>query len=469
MRVALIWPHGFDRSNVIPLSLGYLKSNIDDSRHEVRLFDCTLMNWKSDSPEFVRRIKEFNPSVVGISNWSPTYHEAIRIFRLIKSIDKNIVTVIGGPHATSYADKTMENAEVDYLFIGESELSFPVFLEEIEKEKPDFSKVLGLCYRSPTMGVVKNEQCLEENLDIIKIPDYDFINLPAYIKNGYRYGAGYRQNAPVWVTRGCPYRCGYCSAPFQNGKPVRAHSIEYMMQWIKFLYHEKGIRKINIVDDNFTFHTKYAKAFCRAVIDLNLADLYFGTPNGIRQERTDFELFQLMKRAGWEYVIIAPESGSPKVLERMHKDLDLATIPPKVKEIKEAGLKVYGFFILGYPGETLKDLAETEKFILDCKFDYAVLSHFQPLPGTPIYDELVDSGEIEDGLLPKPYETGERMYTPVALKNFNFPVFILKVHLKLLCDNPMNIFYHLRINHPKKLLRIGGRMLKNVFYASSRN
>lgn len=153
----------------------------------------------------------------------------------------------------------------------------------------------------------------------------------------------------------------------------------------------------------------------------------------------------------------------------MHKDLDLATIPPKVKEIKEAGLKVYGFFILGYPGETLKDLEETEKFILNCKFDYAVLSHFQPLPGTPIYDELVDSGEIADGLLPKPYETGERMYTPVALKNFNFPAFILKVHLKLLRNDPMNIFYHLRINHPKKLLRIGGRMLKNVFYASSRN
>ena len=65
-------------------------------------------------------------------------------------------------------------------------------------------------------------------------------------------------NAPIWITRGCPYRCGICSAPFQNGRPVRAHSIDYMVRWVKYLYDKINIEQLNIIDDNFTYHIKYA-------------------------------------------------------------------------------------------------------------------------------------------------------------------------------------------------------------------
>jgi radical SAM superfamily enzyme YgiQ (UPF0313 family) len=163
-------------------------------------------------------------------------------------------------------------------------------------------------------------------------------------------------------------------------------------------------------------------------------------------------LLGLMKQAGWEFVCIAPESGSRRTLKRMHKDVDIEIFPPKAAEIKAAGLKVHGFFIVGYPGETEEDIAETSKLMRECKLNLMFISNFQPLPGTPIYDELVQAGEIPNGLLPRNYSDGERVYTPAALKNFNFPFFVLKEYLWQAISQPTNIPYMLRVISPRMIV-----------------
>src|SRR3989338_85673 len=455
MKIALLWPKGFDVKYVMPISFGYLKSNIDQSKHEVRIFDCALKNIDAHSQKLRETLEWFQPDVVGVSCWAPTYEEAMRILEVAKSINKKVVTVMGGAHASSYPDAIMKRKEVDFVFRGEAELSFPVFLEELQKENPDFSKVKGLVYRSSAEEnkFLKNEMERERDLDTIQIPDYDAMELEKYIESWYRFNTVHKHNAPVWITRGCPYRCGFCSAPLQNGKVIRTHSIEYMTKWVKYLYYEKGIRQINIIDDNFTFHLEYAKEFCKTFIDVNLQGLHFGTPNGIRIQRTDPELLQLMVKAGWENLIVAPESGSLKTLQRMRKDLDPSIIPQKVKEIKDAGLKVHGFFIIGYPGETQEDLQKTVALVRKCKFNFFFLNNFQPLPGTPIYDELVRDGEIKDGTLPKNYSGGERVYMPKELQDFNFPRFVLKEYVHLALTNPLNVPYMFKLINPKMVLQ----------------
>ena len=294
-------------------------------------------------------------------------------------------------------------------------------------------------------GYEYNEPDLSQDLDSIKIPDYEAIQLERYVKVGYRWNSPPTGNAPIWVTRGCPYRCQYCAAPDLNGRPVRTHSIEYMMDWIKYLYDTRKVRWFNIIDDNFTYHVKYAKEFCRAVIDLNLKGVGFGTPNGVRMERGDPELWQLMKQAGWKTLMVAPESGSAHTLELMKKDLAVGLVPKAVQDIRNAGLKVQGFFILGYPGERIEDLEESVKLIMDCKFNFVFLNSFQPLPGTPVYDGLVEKGEIPDGLLPNSYSDGKKAYIAKELEDFNFSKFILMTHLKMMWNDPANIPYHLSL------------------------
>lgn len=458
-KIALVWPKGFDPIYVMPLPLGYLKSNLDETRYEVKVIDCSLNNLQSDSPQLKKTLTEYQPDLVGVSTWSPMNVEAINILKLAKIIDPKIHTVIGGAHASSYPHRVMENQEVDFLFQGEAELSFPVFLEELQKENSDWSAVKGLFYRSEDGSFAKNEPDLVDDLDTIKFPDYNLMDLDGYIKAGYRWNSPYSETAPIWATRGCPYRCTYCAAPELNGKPVREHGIDYLIDWITYLHDEKGIRWFNIIDDNFTFNVKFAKAFCRRVIDLDLKGVGFGTPNGIRLQRGDPELWQLMKKAGWNTLIVAPESGSAHTLEIMKKDLDPEIVPGVVKDIRSAGLKVQGFFILGYPGELLEDIDLTAKMIKDCDFDFVFMNNFQPLPGTPVYDELVAKGEIEDGLMPQNYSDGVRVYTPPELKNFNFPRFVLKQYLFIALRNPFKIPYMISLFTPKLLVR---KLLLNI-------
>ena len=126
----------------------------------------------------------------------------------------------------------------------------------------------------------------------------------------------------------------------------------------------------------------------------------------------------------------------------MDKDLNLKIVPRVVKEIQEAGLKVQGFLIVGYPGESQEDLLATRELILKCKFNFVFLNSFQPLPGTPIYNELVANKELREGLLPHSYSDGTRAYIPDDLKEFNFPKFILQTHLLMMISNPLNVLYH---------------------------
>lgn len=310
-KIALVWPKGYDKTYSIPLPFGYLKSNLDDSRYELMIIDNTLHDRNAEDRAFQQELSNFEPDVVGVSTWSPMFLEALQCLKIAKSLNPYVITCLGGAHASTYYERIMGTEAVDFIFRGEAELTFPKFLDEIEKAVPKFSEVKGLVYRNGE-NFVANDPDREENLDLIKRPDYDAIRLDYYVDNGYRWNSPPKVNAPVWVTRGCPYRCQFCAAPDLNGRPVRTHSIEYMMDWIQDLYHNRGVRWINIIDDNFTYHKKYAKEFCREVIKLDLDGLHFGTPNGIRLQRGDPELWELMKRAGWKILVVAPETNFRK-------------------------------------------------------------------------------------------------------------------------------------------------------------
>ena len=437
--ILLIWPYVDCDRHFMPMAFGYLKSNTDSSRFDISIVNCTLLGWKSDDPRLKAELIKRNPDVVGISSRSMFFQEVLALFRLVKSVTPQTITVYGGPHATCYAEKVMTNREIDFVFRGEAELSFSLFLEQLGKPVPDFSPVAGLGYREADGGLKLNQTAYAESLDTVRIPDYDAMEIREYARQGllYETPASVSLSAPVMLTRGCPYRCAYCSAAIINGPVIRKHSIAYAVDWVTGLYRDKGVRWINVIDDNFTFDDRYARDFCEAVIKQGLRDLRFGSPNGIRLERGSKELWTLMKKAGWESLVVAPESGSKRVLRLMRKKLDPDIVPGIVDEIKSAGLMVRGFFIVGYPGETIEDIKETARLIRKTRFDSLSITQFQPLPGTPVFDDLVEKQEIEDNFLPRSYGDAEgRAYTPKELANFDFAWFIMKENMLLKLRHP---------------------------------
>lgn len=452
-KIALIWPGNFDPSYVMPLGFAYLSAHIP-KEHTVKVIDLAIDKIDHKSEEFKAIFQDYNPDIVGISCWSFNSKEGLEIAETVKSFKSDTVVILGGIHSTVAPARVIENEYVDFVMRGEGELSFPVFLKELQKGKSaDFSSVNGLVYRD--VGEIKyNEVAVIENLDDLKIPDYDAIDLEKYLKNGYRIFDPYqKRNAPVLFTRGCPYSCNYCSGPIVSGKKIRKHSVDYLVEWVKYLYITKNIRLITIIDDNFTFDVKFAKEFCRRIIDLKLEDISFSTPNGIHIQHTDAELFLLMRKAGWSYLTVAPESGSQSTLKLMNKKVDLSIYKQKIKDIKAAKIKVHAFFIVGYPGETREDLMLTSNFIKDHDFDAFFINNFQPLPYTPIYNQLILNGEISSEVVPKNYANGVRVYKPKELSDFDFPKYILKIYTDFAIRNPAKMVYMLKVLNFKRTMR----------------
>lgn len=379
MRILLIWPPSETKA-ALPLSYMYMPQALRG--HEVGMM---VVLGDATENEFVQEVANYKPDVVGISAWSSSWQNAKIIAKEVKQISSNIVTICGGPHVTLAPEQV---PELDYIVLGEGETVISELVNTL-KNGGSTDNIKGIWRPKKQNHITRIA-----NLDDLGLPDYNFIGLGWHLNFGYRYRNKANLQAPIITTRGCPYTCKFCCAPLISGRKIRYHSIEYLEKLLLAL-RRSGIWHINIVDDNFTFNIEYAKEFCQMVLaNPELNSLSFATPNGIRVERSDIELFHLMRKTGWNRIIIAPETGSPSLLKSMGKYMDLDKVPEWVRQIHDADMSCEAFFILGYPGENQDTIEETRSFIGRCDFDDISIHIFQPLPGSPIRKELEASGKI---------------------------------------------------------------------------
>ena len=391
MKVLLIKPRNVTDHIQPSLGLLYLASQIRKN-HDVAIHDCIKENTKLE--EIIHVIEAQSPDVIGIQCFTYDVPNVSRMLKAIKKIFPDIITVVGGAHISSIPLEAYNKflPDIDYGFNGEAEIGFPRFLTALEHKMIDHSDIEGLIWRDPDGRIIVNEKCAIQNLDELGIPSWDLILPETYPE--CQHGAFYKKFpiAPIIITRGCPYMCGFCAAPIISGRKIRKHSVEYVQENIRTLY-KRGIREIHIVDDNFTFDLDYCKQVLRGIIDLKL-DISLATPNGIRMERIDDEVLELMKEAGVYLVSVAAESGSNRILKRMKKTITVANVKQNVKQIQRHGFEIAGFFVIGYPGETKEEIKTTIRFSKQLGLLRANYFTFLPLPGTSIYNEMVEQNKI---------------------------------------------------------------------------
>ena len=460
-RVLLVNPSG--NSYWVPLALAYLKSNIPPDRYDVKILDCTAENIQADSQHFRSVLDGFKPEVVGVTSLTATAREALDILRISKQSNPGIMTIMGGTHATVYPQDVMKNHYCDFVLRGEGEKTFPQFLDVLGSEQR-YPAIKGLVYRQGPR-LIQNEIPFDANLDDIKFPDYSFLLKRGWLGEGIEH---YGIKAPLWLTRGCPYGCRFCSAYLVNGHKIRAHSIDYAMRWIRHLYYDLHVRHFSVIDDNFTFNIDYAKEFCRGVISLKKEEfkepIFFENSNGVRMQFLDDELLSLMREAGWWRLHLAPESGSRRTLKRMNKKLDPDIVPGIVNMVRKAGIRVGGDFIVGYPGETKEDINETVRLIRKCRFDTIIIYQFCPLPGTPIFNDLVAQKEISEDYMPSTFllnylsprkaKDDAPVYVTKDLKDFNFRWLAFREYFLLGLRNPYFVIGALRSGKIQRLFKL---------------
>jgi len=380
MKIFLIEIKG--NSNFAHNGLAYLIGNLS-AVHEIKIFDLNVSDMTES--ELLEKIKKEKPNLIGFSMKSFNLNRTIEFAKKIKQIS-DAKLAIGGPHITLCAKDFFlkDNKGVfDFGFQGEAELSFAGFCDFFtDSEK--YKNIKGLIYKDGNVWVFNPKPVLE-NLDELKFPDFACF----YEKIDFEKQGGY----PLLTSRGCPYQCIYCSVSKVSGKKWRARTAENVIFELKQAILSFGIKEFKIIDDNFTFDIDRAKKFCEILIKENL-NLKWSCPNGLRADRIDSELAELMQKSGCRAVSLGIESGDEKVFNFINKGEKLEDIKKAAKILKKADIEVSGFFIIGLPFETKKSIKKSLKFIENLGINHIKWNMLVPYPETFLWNWVLKNGRF---------------------------------------------------------------------------
>lgn len=366
------------------LSLAALAGELERCGQCVEILD---LNFADEPLALVRqRTREFEPDIAGITFTTPLFYQMAGIAATVKDVRPECLTVAGGPHASSYPERTMADAPLDIVAVGEAD---SVLVEVAEGR--ELKDIAGICCRPGGDGpLMTEERPRVKDLDSLAFPSWRLYDLSKYHTTellAWHNPAGY-----IETSRGCVFGCTYCNKNI-FGRTFRVKSPKRVVDEMQHML-DAGFREIHIADDGFTTDMKRAKAICDEILRRDVA-IPWATLTGIRVDRVDRELLGKMKAAGCYRVYFGIESGSQRIIDRIQKGITLDQVRQAVTDAKAVGLEVFGFFMMALPGETERDLQMTIDFARELRLDMAKVAITVPLPGTPLYDELEAAGRIK--------------------------------------------------------------------------
>jgi anaerobic magnesium-protoporphyrin IX monomethyl ester cyclase len=379
----------------IPLGVAYLAAYLRSRKVDVSIIDAfgesplrkslyggDFVMFGLRPGEIAERVPE-DADVVGVSVPSGACHGVCTdIIKRLKR-DRRAAVVAGGNQATFLCDDFLE-AGADYVIKGEGEASFHGLVLHLQKKAALPDGVAHGRLRNPGMKLI-------EDLDSLPFPAFDLLPLENYWAIGYAHAPTGNRYLPITSSRGCPFSCRYCSSSRFWQRRWRGRSARNVVDEIEHFSEKYGVKNFHFEDDNFALDRERVVGICREIVDRGLS-ISWSLPNGVMTDSLDGETLEWMCRAGCTYMSMAPESGSPDVLQKMNKSVDLRHMEEMVTKAKSLGIRVGAFFILGFPGETRKDVRLTGRLarrLAARGLDDLSVFIMTPLPGN---DAFSDSG-----------------------------------------------------------------------------
>ena len=391
-----------------PLGFLYMANVLEKNGFEVKIIDCPLYYTKRrkidndtdkvglDNYELRTKIKLFNPDIVGVScSYSMFEEDSFRVINLVKEINKEIFTVVGGAHASSNPGLVLRNRNIDLAVIGEGEITMLEIAKNFMKGK-DMKHIKGTALYLKEL-IVNPKRELIENLDDYE-PAWHLINLDDYFKHPDNSAATIRKPSMTIITsRGCVGNCAFCSVQTIWGRKWRAISANKVVDQIEYLY-SKGIKHFRINDDNLTIDKTRIMAICNEIVKRKL-DIKWDTPSGVAMWALDEEVLSAMKRSGYYRITFGIESGSYDTLKYIGKNINLDMAKEIIRCSNKLGLWTASFFIIGFPHETKEDIQKTADFIVNSEINFPFIFIAQPYSGTRMYDDFKNSGLMDEGII----------------------------------------------------------------------
>ncbi|MBN1896583.1 MAG: cobalamin-dependent protein [Candidatus Aenigmarchaeota archaeon] len=365
-----------------PLGLLYIASVLEKDGHEVVVVDSQFHSWSHERT--ISECRKTKPDVVGIYCNTSNYTYAVQLADLLKKM--GMTTVLGGPHVTTSPSEVLSNDGVDYVVFGEGEYAMAELVSYLSGKKKKIAAIKGVGYKDSSGRPIINEpRKFIENLDEIPFPARHLVDIKKYRPSPNQYKR--LPNTTIMASRGCPFNCSFCDTKRIWGRGYRYRSVENVIDEIKHLVNDYGIKDVNFWDDLWGVNKEWVNNFCDAV-ERDKLDITWTCE--CRVNTVSPEILKIMKSAGCWAIFYGVESLDQDVLDAINKKTNVDMIENAIRWTKDAGIEVRANFILALPRETPAKVRKMVGRLKRLNPDYVKFNVLTPYPGTRIYEEIKD-------------------------------------------------------------------------------
>ncbi len=393
-----------------PVWVGLMATFIRQRGFSVSVLDADAENL--GPAEAAERITELKPLLTAVvvyghqpSASTQNMPAASAICTELKQRAPQIQTLLVGGHVAALPERTIREADVDFVCGGEGPYTILELLQALKSALPDFAKVRGLFYRDGDEIRATPPAPLVQDLDR-EMPGmaWDLLPVERYrAHNWHSFGHLERQPyASLYTTLGCPYHCSFCciQAPFKSGEGVlgfkdsvnsyRFWSPKVVVDQLGRLVETYGVRNVKIADEMFVLNMKHVNEICDLLIDraYNLNIWAYARVDTVRGD----EIVEKLKRAGFNWLAFGIESASERVRKDVDKGFKQDLIFQTVERVRAAGINVIANFIFGLPEDDLQSMQETLDMALDLNCEFANFYCAMAYPGSHLYTLAVQEG-----------------------------------------------------------------------------
>jgi radical SAM superfamily enzyme YgiQ (UPF0313 family) len=452
----------------VSFGISSIASVCKQAGHDVRLF-VAVPNAESIQ-HLLDAIKNDRPRVLALTAVTSQYPLISRIAARAKAIDPDLTVILGGHHATLNPEAVIKQPFFDAICVGEGEEAIVDFLDQLSRgEQPAGINNLWIKNRRTGSADRYSQAPFIQNLD----------SLPFIFRSLWEDWVSDKSRMhSILVSRGCPNKCTYCSnhalCKTGTGKYLRFRSAEnIVLELTQIAKAYPEVQSVYLEAETLSIDLPYLYKLCKALEDFNAGlsrPLSFGTNLSMTAKIIgNKELFEALKRANFNFINIGLESGSERIRNEIlrrpkYTNEEIASF---CKSVKDYGIKVDIFALIGIPGETLNEYRETVACIRECNPDHVYLSIFYPYPGTDLYERVKQQGLLQEEMANPELERSratldlpgfsknqiQREFVLFAYRAFkgrkSLPV-IATIILRTYCGTHpvLNRFYRYAVRHP---------------------
>jgi len=436
-----------------PLGLAYIAGSLRASGFKVQIIDsvgesldtrhastndCFMYGLSQE-----QTIKKIDPdsNIIGVAlgfsfEW-PTCRDLIN---KVRKRFLNALIIGGGEHITAVPIQSMEDSAIDIGVLGEGEETAVEIASAFAKNQLDPANISGTVYRNQEGEIIINERRPRRlDLDNIPPPAWDLMPIENYLERGYGFGVNRGRSMPMMASRGCPYQCTFCSNPAMWTTRWIARDAELLLDEMQMYQDKYGIENFDFYDLTAIVKKPWIVDFCNKIEERGMS-FTWQLPSGTRSEAIDGEVAALLYKSGCRNMSYSPESGSISVLKRIKKKITTDSVIDSIKASFKNGMNIKCNIIFGFPGETLKEVFESYRFIvrmaLAGAYDISVWA-FSPYPGSELFAHIAETNDLK---MDDAYYDSLRSYAD-ASKTVSYSIYFSDRNLKLLRFIGTALFY----------------------------